>query len=124
MAKELDGDTAFQILSINIVSIDVGDNIGAKLQADQAEADKRIAQAEAEKRQGMANARGQEMKALSEENMAKVLAAESEVPKAIAQAFREGNLGIMDYYHIKNVQADTEMKTSISKTGIPPKTPL
>ena len=101
MAKELDGDTAFQILSINIVSIDVGDNIGAKLQADQAEADKRIAQAEAEKRQGMANARGQEMKALSEENMAKVLAAESEVPKAIAQAFREGNLGIMDYYHIK-----------------------
>ena len=124
MAKELDGDTAFQILSINIVSIDVGDNIGAKLQADQAEADKRIAQAEAEKRQGMANARGQEMKALSEENMAKVLAAESEVPKAIAQAFREGNLGIMDYYHIKNVQADTEMKTSISKTGLPPKTPL
>ena len=101
MAKELDGDTAFQILSVNIVSIDVGDNIGAKLQADQAEADKRIAQAEAEKRQGMANARGQEMKALSEENMAKVLAAESEVPKAIAQAFREGNLGIMDYYHIK-----------------------
>lgn len=124
IAKELDGDTAFQILSINIVSIDVGDNIGAKLQADQAEADKRIAQAEAEKRQGMANAREQEMKALAEENMAKVLAAESEVPRAIAQAFREGNLGIMDYYHMKNIQADTEMKTSISKTGVPTKTPL
>ena len=124
MAKELDGDTAFQILSVNIVSIDVGANIGAKLQADQAEADKRVAQAEAEKRQSMANAREQEMKALAEENMAKILAAESEVPKAIAQAFREGNLGIMDYYHMKNVQADTEMKTSISKTGLPPKTPL
>lgn len=121
MEKGLDADTAFQVLSINIVSVGAGDNIGAKLQADQAEADKRIAQAEAEKRQGVANAREQEMKALAEENMAKVLAAEAEVPKAIAQAFREGNLGVMDYYHMKNVQADTEMKTSISKTGILPK---
>lgn len=120
MEKMLDGDTAFQILSINIVDIDVGENIGAKLQADQAEADKRVAQAEAEKRQGLAIAHKHEMKALAEENMAKILAAEAEVPKAIAQAFREGNLGIMDYYHLKNIKADTEMRTSISKSGISP----
>ena len=117
--KVLTSDTAFQILSINIVDIIVGDNIGAKLQADQAEADKRLAQVDAEKRQGMAIAREQEMKVLAKENMAKILAAEAEVPKAISQAFREGNLGIMDYYHLKNIQADTEMRTSISKSGIP-----
>ncbi|GAN33332.1 MAG: UPF0365 family protein [Candidatus Brocadia sp. AMX2] len=121
MEKRLDSDTAFQILSINIVNITVGDNINAKLQADQAETDKRIAQADAEKRRGMAIAREQEMKVLTEENIAKILAAEAEVPKAIAQAFREGNLGVMDYYHLKNIQADTEMKASSAlKSGIPP----
>ena len=124
MDKGLDIDTAFKILSINIVNIDVGDNIGAKLQAEQAEADKRTAQAESERRQGAAIVRGQEMKALSEENMAKVLAAEADVRKAIAQAFREGNLGVMDYYNLKNTQTDADMKALITKTGVPPKTPL
>ena len=117
LAKGLDSGTAFEILSIDIADIDVGDNIGAKLQADQAEADKIVAQAEAEKRRAMAVARAQEMTALVEENRAKVVLAEAEVPKAISQAFREGNLGIMDYYHLKNIQADTEMRTSISKTS-------
>ncbi len=120
LEKELDKDTAFQILSINISNITVGENIGAKLQIEQAETDKRIAQAEAEKRQGLAVAREQEMKVVAEENKAKIFVAEAEVSKAIAQAFREGNLGIMDYYHLKNVQADTEMKASLSKTGTPP----
>jgi uncharacterized protein YqfA (UPF0365 family) len=121
MEKKYDGDTAFQILSVNIMSIHVGDNIGARLQADLAETDKRIAQADAEKRRGIAIAREQEMKVLTEENVAKILAAEAEVPKAIAQAFREGNLGVMDYYHLKNIQADTEMRAStVSKPGIPP----
>jgi uncharacterized protein YqfA (UPF0365 family) len=117
LAKGLDSGTAFEILSIDIADIDVGDNIGAKLQADQAEADKIVAQAEAEKRRAMAVARAQEMTALVEENRAKVVLAEAEVPKAISQAFREGNLGIMDYYHLKNIQADTKMRTSISKTS-------
>ncbi len=117
LAKGLDSGTAFEILSIDIADIDVGDNIGAKLQADQAEADKIVAQAEAEKRRAMAVARAQEMTALVEENQAKVVLAEAEIPKAISQAFREGNLGIMDYYHLKNIQADTEMRTSISKTS-------
>lgn len=116
LEKGLDAGTAFEILSIDIADIDVGNNIGAKLQADQAEADKRVAQAEAEKRRAMAVAREQEMTALVEENRAKVILAEAEIPKAISQAFREGNLGIMDYYHLKNIQADTEMRTSISKT--------
>ncbi|MCF6158268.1 MAG: UPF0365 family protein [wastewater metagenome] len=120
MEKGLDKDTAFQILSINIVDIVVGDNIALRLLAEQAEADRRLAQVEAEKRQGLAIARKEEMKALAEENMAKMLAAEAEVPKAIAQAFREGNLGIMDYYHLKNVKADTDMRTSISKTSVTP----
>ncbi len=119
MEKKLDGDTAFQIVSVNIVDMAIGDNIGAKLQSEQAEADNRLAVAEAEKRQGVADARLQEMKAVTEENRAKILAADVEVPKAIAQAFREGNLGIMDYYHIKNIQADTEMRMSNAKTGIP-----
>ncbi len=117
LEKGLDSGTAFEILSIDIADIDVGDNIGAKLQADQAEADKVVAQAEAEKRRAMAVARAQEMTALVEENRAKVVLAEAEVPKAISQAFREGNLGIMDYYHLKNIQSDTEMRTSISKTS-------
>jgi uncharacterized protein YqfA (UPF0365 family) len=117
LEKGLDSGTAFEILSIDIADIDVGENIGAKLQADQAEADKVVAQAEAEKRRAMAVARAQEMTALVEENRAKVVLAEAEVPKAISQAFREGNLGIMDYYHLKNIQADTEMRTSISKTS-------
>jgi uncharacterized protein YqfA (UPF0365 family) len=117
LAKGLDSGTAFEILSIDIADIDVGDNIGAKLQTDQAEADKRVAQAEAEKRKAMAIAREQEMTALVEENRAKVVLAEAEIPKAISQAFREGNLGIMDYYHLRNIQADTEMRTSISKTS-------
>jgi uncharacterized protein YqfA (UPF0365 family) len=117
LEKGLDSGTAFEILSIDIADIDVGENIGAKLQADQAEADKVVAQAEAEKRRAMAVARAQEMTALVEENRAKVVLAEAEIPKAISQAFREGNLGIMDYYHLKNIQADTEMRTSISKTS-------
>lgn len=114
--KGLDAGTAFEILSIDIADVDVGDNIGARLQTDQAEADKRVAQAEAEKRRAMAVAREQEMKALVEENRAKVVLAESEVPKAISQAFREGHLGVMDYYQIRNIQADTEMRKSISKS--------
>ena len=117
LEKGLDSGTAFEILSIDIADIDVGENIGAKLQADQAEADKVVAQAEAEKRRAMAVARAQEMTALVEENRAKVVLAEAEVPKALSQAFREGNLGIMDYYHLKNIQSDTEMRTSISKTS-------
>jgi uncharacterized protein YqfA (UPF0365 family) len=117
LEKGLDSGTAFEILSIDIADIDVGDNIGAKLQSDQAEADKIVAQAEAEKRRAMAVAREQEMKAMVVENRSKVVLAEAEVPKAISQAFREGNLGIMDYYHLKNIQSDTEMRTTISKTG-------
>ena len=117
LEKGLDSGTAFEILSIDIADIDVGENIGAKLQSDQAEADKRVAQAEAEKRRAMAVAREQEMTAQVEENRAKVVLAEAEIPKAISQAFREGNLGIMDYYHLRNIQADTEMRTSISKTS-------
>ena len=117
LEKGLDSGTAFEILSIDIADIDVGENIGAKLQSAQAEADKRVAQAEAEKRRAMAVAREQEMSAMVMENRAKVVLAEAEIPKAISQAFREGNLGIMDYYHLKNIQADTEMRTSISKTS-------
>ncbi|MHC4713726.1 MAG: flotillin-like protein FloA [Planctomycetota bacterium] len=111
--KGLDAGTAFEILSIDIGDVDVGDNVGAQLQADQAEADKRVAQAKAEERRAMAFAREQEMKALTQENRAKVVLAEAEVPKAIAQAFREGNLGVMDYYRLKNIQADTDMRSSI-----------
>jgi uncharacterized protein YqfA (UPF0365 family) len=113
LEKGLDAGTAFEILSIDIADVDVGDNIGAKLQADQAEADKRVAQALAERRRAMAVAREQEMQALVAENRAKVVLSEAEVPKAISQAFREGNLGIMDYYSLKNIQADTSMRRSI-----------
>jgi len=119
LEKGLDANTAFEILSIDIADIDVGDNIGAKLQADQAEADMRVARAKAEERRAMAHAREQEMKALTQENQAKVVLAEAEVPKAIAQAFREGNLGIMDYYRLKNVQADTNMREAISQIDKP-----
>mgnify|MGYP000383165693 CR=1 FL=1 len=113
MEKGLDAGTAFTILSIDIADVDVGDNIGAKLQADQAEADKRRFQAEAEKRRAMAMAREQEMKAVTQENRAKVVLAEAEIPRAIAEAFRSGNLGIMDYYRLRNIQADTQMRNSI-----------
>jgi len=111
--KGLDAGTAFEILSIDIADVDVGDNIGAKLQADQAEADKRRFQAEAEKRRAMAMAREQEMKALTQENRAKVVLAEAEIPLAIAESFRSGNLGVMDYYRLRNIQADTQMRNSI-----------
>jgi len=114
LAKGLDAGTAYEILSIDIADVDVGDNIGAKLQADQAEADKRVAQAKAEERRAMAVAREQEMLALVRENQAKVVLAEAEVPKAIAEAFRSGRLGIMDYYQLRNIQADTEMRRSIA----------
>jgi len=118
LEKALDAGTAFEIVSIDIADVDVGENIGAKLQADQAEADKRVAQALAERRRAMAVAREQEMQALVAENRAKVVLAEAEVPRAIAQAFREGNLGIMDYYSLRNIQADTDMRRSIGgETG-------
>ena len=116
LKKGLDAGTAFEILSIDIADVDVGENIGAKLQTDQAEADKRIAQANAEKRRAMAVAKEQEMKALTQEMHAHVVEAEAEVPKAMAEAFRQGNLGIMDYYYMKNIQADTKMRDSISGT--------
>jgi uncharacterized protein YqfA (UPF0365 family) len=115
LEKGLDAGTAFEILSIDIADVDVGENIGARLQADQAEADKRRFQAEAEKRRAMAVAREAEMSATVEENRAKVVLAEAEVPRAIADAFRSGNLGIMDYYRLRNIQADTGMRESIGK---------
>ncbi|MBU0719613.1 MAG: flotillin-like protein FloA [Planctomycetes bacterium] len=111
----LDSGTAFEILSIDIADVDVGENIGAKLQADQAEADKRRFQAEAEKRRAMAIALAAENRAKIEENRALVVLNEAEVPKAMAEAFRTGNLGIMDYYRMKNIQADTSMRDSIGK---------
>jgi uncharacterized protein YqfA (UPF0365 family) len=117
LAKGLDAGTAFEILSIDIADVDVGDNIGAQLQGAQAEADLKRAKAEAEKRRAMAVAREQEMKALVEENKAKVVLAEAEVPKAMAEAFRHGNLGIMDYYRMKNINADTSMRDSIARGG-------
>jgi uncharacterized protein YqfA (UPF0365 family) len=115
--KGLDAKTAFEILSIDIADVDVGENIGAKLQADQAEADKRRFQAEAEKRRAMAMAREQEMQALVRENRAKVVLAEAEIPLAIAESFRKGNLGIMDYYRMRNIQADTDMRESLGGGG-------
>ena len=114
LAKGLDAGTAFEILSIDIADIDVGDNIGAKLQADQANADKQRFQAEAEKRRSMALALEQENRASIEENKAKLVLAEAEIPAAIAEAFRNGRLGIMDYYRLKNMQADTQMRQSIA----------
>lgn len=117
LAKGLDSGTAFEILSIDIADVDVGRNIGAQLQTDQAEADKRIAQAKAEERRAMAVAKEQEMKAGVQEMRAKVVEAEAEVPKALADALRNGKLGVMDYYQLQNVQADTLMRDSISKVG-------
>jgi uncharacterized protein YqfA (UPF0365 family) len=107
LARGLDSGTAFEILSIDIADVDIGRNIGAELQTDQAEANKKIAQAEAEKRRAMAVAEEQEMRA-------RVVEAEAEVPRALADAFRSGNLGVMDYYRMQNVQADTSMRESIS----------
>jgi uncharacterized protein YqfA (UPF0365 family) len=115
LSKGLDAGTAYEILSIDIADVDVGENIGAKLQIDQANADKQIAQAKAEERRAMAVAEEQE-------NRAKVVASEAEVPRAMAEAFRQGNLGIMDYYRMKNVQADTAMRESIASTGEEPPT--
>lgn len=115
LEKGLDAGTAFEILSIDIADIDVGKNIGAQLQIDQANADKNIAQAKAEERRAMAVATEQEMIAKAQEARAKVILAEAEVPLAMAEAFRNGNLGIMDYYKFQNIQADTTMRESISK---------
>ncbi|MBC7125901.1 MAG: flotillin-like protein FloA, partial [Bacteroidales bacterium] len=119
--KGLDAGTAFEILSIDIADIDIGRNIGAVLQMDQANADKNIAQAKAEERRAMAVALEQEMKAKAQEARAKVIEAEAEIPKAIAEAFRSGNLGVMDYYRLKNIEADTNMRDNIAKSGNEPK---
>lgn len=115
LSKGLDTGTAFEILSIDIADIDVGKNIGAQLQMDQANADKNIAQAKAEERRAMAIAVEQEMKAKAQEMRAKVIESEAEVPLAMSEAFRNGNLGIMDYYKMQNIKADTEMRESIAK---------
>lgn len=117
LGKGLDAGTAFEILSIDIADVDVGRNIGAELQTDQAEADKRIAQAKAEERRAMAVAKEQEMKAYTQEMEAKVVEAQAEVPHAMAQALREGKLGVMDYYNLNNVQADTDMRNAISTSS-------
>lgn len=114
LSRRLDSQTAFEIVSIDIADVDVGENIGARLQADQAEADMRVWRAKAEGRRAMAVAEEQEMIAQIEESRAKVVEAEAEVPKAIAQAFRDGTLGIMDYYKLRNIRADTEMRSSIA----------
>lgn len=114
LGKGLDAGTAYEILSIDIADVDVGANIGAKLQIDQASADLKVAEAKAEERRAMAVAVEQEMKAKAQEARAKVIEAEADVPKAIAEAFRNGNLGIMDYYKMKNIQSDTSMRDSIS----------
>ncbi len=118
LSRRLDSQTAFEIVSIDIADVDVGENIGARLQADQAEADMRVARAKAEGRRAQAVAAEQENIAQIEESRAKVVEAEAEVPKAISQAFREGTLGILDYYKLRNVQADTDMRTSIAKAGV------
>lgn len=117
LGKGLDAGTAFEILSIDIADVDVGRNVGAQLQMDQAEADRRIAQAKAEERRAMAVAREQEMKAAAQEQRAKVIEAEAEVPKAMAAALREGKLGVLDYYQMQNTIADTSMRESIASMG-------
>lgn len=117
LGKGLDAGTAFEILSIDIADIDVAENIGAKLQTEQASADLKVAQAKAEERRAMAVAYEQEMKAKAQEARAKVIEAESQIPLAISEAFRNGNLGVMDYYKIQNIQADTGMRDSIAKPG-------
>ena len=123
LSKGLDAGTAYEILSIDIADVDVGRNIGAQLMMDQAEADRRIAQAKAEERRAMAVAHEQEMKAAVQEMRAKVVEAEAEVPKAMAQALREGRLGVMDYYQMQNTIADTTMRDSIAKASAPQQTP-
>ena len=123
LKKGLDSGTAFEILSIDIADIDIGRNIGAALQIDQAQADKNIAQAKAEERRAMAIALEQEMKAKAQEARAKVIEAEAELPRAMAEAFVRGNLGIMDYYHMKNIEADTEMRENIARPGENPTQP-
>jgi uncharacterized protein YqfA (UPF0365 family) len=117
LGKGLDAGTAFEILSIDIADIDVAENIGAKLQTEQASADLKVAQAKAEERRAMAVAYEQEMKAKAQEARAKVIEAESQIPLAISEAFRNGNLGVMDYYKLQNVQADTSMRESIARPG-------
>lgn len=117
LSRGLDAGTAFEILSIDIADVDVGANIGAKLQIDQATADLKVAEAKAEERRAMAVAHEQEMKAKAQDARAKVIEAEAEIPKAIAAAFTAGHLGVMDYYKMQNVQADTEMRSSISGSG-------
>ena len=119
LARRLDSQTAFEIVSIDIADVDVGENIGARLQADQAEADMRVARAKAEGRRAMAVAEEQEMIAKIEENRARVVEAEAEVPKAIAEAFHAGKLGILDYYKLRNIQADTDMRGAIARAGAP-----
>jgi len=123
LSKGLDTGTAFEILSIDIADVDVGANIGAKLQTEQAEADKQVAQARAESRRAMAIAQEQEMKARVQEMRARVVEAEAQVPLAISEALRDGNLGVMDYYNLRNITADTSMRESIAKPPTePPKT--
>ncbi|MEG1520718.1 MAG: flotillin-like FloA family protein, partial [Clostridia bacterium] len=124
LAKGLDSGTAFEILSIDIADIDVGRNVGAQLQMDQAEADKRIAQAKAEERRAMAVASEQEMKAKTQEMKAMLIAAESEIPKAISEALKTGKLGVMDYYNLKNLNADTDMRNSIATAETPTNTEI
>jgi uncharacterized protein YqfA (UPF0365 family) len=117
LAKGLDAGTAFEILSIDIADVNVGRNIGAELQTDQAEADKRVAQAKAEERRAMAVAAEQENRAHVEAMRAKVVEAEAQVPLAIAEAFKKGNLGVMDYYNLRNIQSDTDMRAQIARSG-------
>jgi len=121
LAKGLDAGTAFEILSIDIADINIGKNIGAQLQMDQANADLKVAQAKAEERRAMAVANEQEMKALAQEMKAKVIEAEAEIPRAMSEAFRNGHIGIMDYYKMKNIVSDTEMRDSIAKQTHPDK---
>ena len=115
--KGLDAGTAFEILSIDIADVDVGRNIGAALMTDQAEADKRIAQARAEERRAMAVAKEQEMKAYTQEMQAKVVEAQAKVPTAMAEALANGRLGVMDYYRLNNIQADTQMRKTIAEVS-------
>src|SRR5262249_47744590 len=117
--KGLDAGTAFEILSIDIADVDVGENVGANLQAKQAAADTQRFQAEAEKRRALAVAQEQEFKATAQQNRAKVIEAEAQIPLAMAEAFRAGHLGIMDYYKMRNIQADTGMRESLGSTGAP-----
>lgn len=119
LGKGLDSGTAFEILSIDIADVDVGRNIGAQLQTDQAEADKQIAQARAEERRAMAVAKEQEMRAYTQEMQAKVVEAQAEIPHAMAEALKDGKLGVMDYYNLKNIAADTEMRENIAAGGNP-----